>query len=138
MEYLTTDERTEFVSFVESINTKQAEQKRSSLLKNVKSSPKIFEFPRNPERYVNNLSSLTLDKYLLEALCLGFKFCIPRTKIRQLDLEVQFENLYGQLSKMQPTSSLELERFKSTLTNASYQHLHSKATYKQLLSKETS
>ena len=118
---------------VESVVTKRSNKKLSSLLKNVKSSPCIFEFPSNPERYVHNLSSITLDKHLLEVLSLGPKFYCPRNIPKQLDLEVQFENLYAQLGDMQSSSALELEHFKSTLVNSCYQYLNSKVVCKQLL-----
>ena len=51
-------------------------------------------------------------------------------------LEVQFENLYAQLSDLYPSSELELERFKSTLVNCCYQHLNSKPQNKNTLINE--
>ena len=41
-------------------------------------------------------------------------------------MEVQFENLFAQLSDLQPTSELDCERLKATLVNSCYQYLHCK------------
>ncbi|KAA3678154.1 uncharacterized protein DEA37_0006302 [Paragonimus westermani] len=57
-------------------------------------------------------------------------------KTRQLDLEVQFENLYAQLSVLDPTSTLDAEQLKSTLVNSCYQYLRSSPASEQFLTKE--
>ena len=72
----------------------------------------------------------------MEVLSLGPKFCIPRRKISQLELEVQFENLYDQVSELVPSSEMNVEQLKSTLVNSSYQCLNYKPRARQLLKKE--
>ena len=126
LELLTDEERTEFECYVQQVTNTQREKRQSKLRKDLSNSGVNSLFPENPERYVHNLSSLHLDKPLLEVLSLGPKFCIPSSKSRQLDMEVQFENLFAQLSDLQPTSELECERLKATLVNSCYQYLNCK------------
>ena len=90
----------------------------------------------NPERYVHNLSSLCLDKTLIEVLSLGPKFCCPSSNVTQLNLEVQFENLFDQLSGLVPSSELNVEQLKTTLVNSCYQYLNYKAGFSQFITKE--
>ena len=72
-------------------------------------------FPQNPERYVHNLSDIMLDKLQMQVLSLGPKFCGSLIKDDQLDCEIQFENLYSQTTDLKPTSSTQLESFKTAL-----------------------
>ena len=136
LDMLNDNEREEFEAYVQRISHKQSVARQSKLQAelNNKNGPSLF--PQNPERYVHNFSSVTLDKTLLEVLSLGPKFCIPSTKVRQLDMEVQFENLFAQLSDLQNQSSLDSERLKATLVNTCYQYSHSKPNMKNVLSKE--
>ena len=94
------------------------------------------QFPANPERYVHNFSSMNLDQTTIEVLSLGPKFCCPNSKVKQLDLELQFENLYSQMSDLVPSSDLNQEKLKSQLVATCYQYLTHPSRNKGLLSKE--
>ena len=133
---LTIAERSEFESYVQSVVARRSEVRQKKLSSQLSPIAPSTKFPSQPERYVHNFSSLQLDKTLLEVLSLGPKFCIPRRKISQLELEVQFENLYDQLSELTPSSERNLEQMKSTLVNCCYQYLNHKPSVKQLLKKE--
>ncbi|KAF6777482.1 hypothetical protein AHF37_03046 [Paragonimus kellicotti] len=76
-----------------------------------------------------NYSNLHLDRITIEALSLGSKFCCPQRKKERLELEVQFENLFGQTQDLTPRSLDDLELFKTTLVNCC--QLYCKRTSRQ-------
>ena len=108
--------------------------KLTKQLNTISSNP--TKFPSNPERYVHNLSWLCLDKTLLEVLSLRPRFCYAGSNVTQLNLEVQFENLFDQLSGLVPSSGLNVEQLKTTLVNSCYQYLSHKAGFSQFFTKE--
>ena len=85
------------------------------------SSAKIF--PKNPEKYVTNLSDFNLTKVHLEALSLGFKFSVPFNKPSRIDVESQFENLNSQLSGLQPSSKDNVSWFKARCVDLANQYM---------------
>ena len=133
LELLNTVERQAFEAYVQTIVDTQKAKRQSKLHMELMDKERQSLFPDNPQKYVHNLSSLTLDKPLLEVLSLGPKFCIPSVKSRQLDLEVQFENLYNQLSDLQPTSELECEQLKATLVSSCYRYLNSRPSVEHII-----
>ncbi|KAA3677925.1 uncharacterized protein DEA37_0007683 [Paragonimus westermani] len=135
VESLTTEERVQFEEYVQNIVRKQASMKSNKLKRNLNSTSMVSEFPSNPERYVHNFTTMHLSKPLLEVLSLGPKFCCPRNKLKQLDLEVQFENLYSQVESLVPSSELNTEHFKTTLVNTSYQYLNAKPHLSSILTR---
>ncbi|CAH8435813.1 unnamed protein product [Dicrocoelium dendriticum] len=136
LENLSAEEYQTFESYVQRIVARQVEVRLSSLQKQLNVGKPQNLFPPDPERYVHNFSSVPLDKVLLEALSLGPKFCCPRNYVKQLDLEVQFENLYSQVATLSPSSALAAEQYKSTLVNACYEYLTYKPCTKHLLKQE--
>ena len=136
LDELTIDERVQFISYKQQIVDKRVSELKVKLEKTRRQAVKKPEFPTDPNRYVHNFSSVQLDKYMLEALSLGPKFCHPRNPPNQLDLEVQFESLFGQVSNLTPSSQLASEHFKSTLVNCCYRYLnYQRNPGKQLLTK---
>ncbi|CAH8493014.1 unnamed protein product [Dicrocoelium dendriticum] len=127
------EEYKQFESFVQRIMARQVEVRIASLRRQIASITQSNSFPPDPEKYVHNFSSLQLDRTQMEVLSLGPKFCYPRGNVQQLDLEVQFENLYSQVSTLTPSSALAAEQYKSTLVNTCYQYLRYKPTIKYLL-----
>ena len=116
LETLSNNERSMFLDYAELIITKCVDTVRMKLTKQFKTiSPAPTKFLSNPERYVHNLSPLCLDKTLLEVLSLGPKFCCPSSNVTQLDLEVQFKNLFDQLSGLVPSSELDLEQLENNI-----------------------
>jgi hypothetical protein len=136
LDKLSVQERQEFEGYVRLILAQRVNAREKKLASQLNPVTPCTKFPTNPERYVHNFSSLTLDKLLLEALSLGPKFCCPRRNISQIDLEVQFESLYDQLTELVPTSELNVEQLKSTLVTSCYQYLKYKPRFKHLLTKE--
>ncbi|BHF85905.1 hypothetical protein SprV_1002908000 [Sparganum proliferum] len=135
LDTLTDDERQEFDSYTQSIGRKRGEAKSSALLRSVHERKPQSRFPKDPSRYVHNHSYMMLDKTSLEALSLGPKFCIPRRKVNQLELETQFENLWNQTYDLVPASTDSIQHFKSTLVNCSYQYLNKGPKSQGLLTK---
>lgn len=88
---------------------------RSTLRETVNSNKRSGDFPSYSKRFVHNLSSASLDKILLEVLPLGLKF-------HCLVMEVEFENLFSQLSDLVLISSRKAEKPKSSLVSSSYQY----------------
>ena len=77
LETLSNNERSTFLDYVELIITECVDTIRKKLTKQLNTiSLAPTKFPSNPERYVHNLSSLCLDKTLLEVLSLGPKFVV--------------------------------------------------------------
>ena len=136
LDKLSLDERTEFEEYTLLIAAKRADTRSEKLRSQLNPLSPSSKFPSNPERYVHNLSSITLDKTLLEVLSLGPKFCVPRRRATQLELEVQFENLYDQLSDLNPLSETSVEQLKATLVSACYQYLNYKPRTKHLLTRD--
>ncbi|BHF66756.1 hypothetical protein SprV_0200977800 [Sparganum proliferum] len=135
LDTLTDEERQEFDIYTQSIGRKCEEAKISALLRSVPEMKPQSRFPKDPGRYVHNHSHMTIDKTLLEALSLGPKFCIPRRKVNQLELETQFENLWNQTYDLVPVSTDSIQHLKSTLVNCSYQYLNKGPKCRGLLTK---
>ena len=135
LDKLSSDERTEFEAYTLLIAAKRVDARTEKLRSQLSPLSPSSKFPSNPERYVHNLSSITLDKTLLEVLSLGPKFCVPHRKASQLELEIQFENLYDQLSDLTPLAETSVEQLKSTLVSSCYQYLNYKPRTKHLLTK---
>ena len=108
LDELTTDEREQFTSYKQGVVDKRVSELKVKLENTRRQPANKPKFPRDPNRYVYNFSSLQLDNYLLEALSLGPRFCHPRRRFNQLELEVQFENLYGQMNNLIPSSQLAM------------------------------
>ena len=54
----------------------------------------------------------------------------------QLNLEVQFENLFDQLSRLVPSSEPNVEQFKTALVNSCYQCPNHEANFSQFIATE--
>ena len=121
-------DRKDFLDYVELITAKQISKKRRTLDRSLIDVKPRSIFPNNPGRYVNNLSSVTLDDTLLEVLSLGPKFCCPHARTDQIGINTQFENVYNQTVGLTASSSLALEQLKSDLVNCSYQYTQTKIT----------
>ncbi|KAA3676016.1 uncharacterized protein DEA37_0010896 [Paragonimus westermani] len=135
VESLTTEERVQFEEYIQNIVRKQASLESNKLKSNLNSASMVSVFPSNPERYVHNFTTMHLSKPLLEVLSLGPKFSCPRNKSKQLDLKVQFENLYSQVESLVPSSELNTEPFKTILVNTSYQYLNVKPHLSSILTR---
>ena len=96
----------------------------------------VATFPDNPLRYVHNLSNVQLSSTLLEVLSLGPKFCIDKRRNSQLELEVQFENLFDQTKDLTPYTNEDLEAFKSALVNCCYQYGRRRSVPNPLVTKK--
>ena len=128
--------QTTFKQYVNIVTETPAEKKKFALLRSLdeKSSPTLF--PQNPERYVHNLSDIMLDKLQMQVLSLGPEFCDNLIKDDQLDCEIQFENLYSQTTDLKPTSSTQLESFKTALMNCCYDYRLFKPRVRGILTKD--
>ena len=133
LDELTADERNQFIEFVNTIRNRESSKKLVKLSRTLEESRAYTLFPNQPERYVHNFSSVILDKLLLEALSLGPKFCIPRKKSDQLEVETQFEMFFDQTRQLCPTSDANLEQFKTDLVNISYHYRRSFSSHKSPL-----
>ena len=132
---MTNDRRNMFEQFVEDVVSKRCENKRTKLLSQMKSKDTSSHFPLNPKRYVWNHSSITLNKLQLEALSLGPKFCIPSSRINQIDLETQFEHLWNQTTNLEAATNEAANMFKSTIVHCSNKFMHCKPDNNKLLTK---
>ena len=137
LDELSDEERLSFTDFMQSIADKETAKKQSKLNRTLdeKKEPQQ-SFPLEPERYVHNLSSVSLDKTQLEILSLGPKFCIPRRRPEQLEMEVQFEHLFNQTERLAPTSNEALEQFKSDLVHHCYHYRRTPFHHRGLISKK--
>ncbi|MGL4482492.1 MAG: reverse transcriptase domain-containing protein [Lactococcus garvieae] len=129
-------EQSSFLSYAETLALKQITAKRKKLNSNINPKQVPDLFSSTPEKYVTNLSSIDLDKAALEVLSLGPKFCCGKRSINQLDLEVQFENLFSQTEDLKPSSEVLAEHFKSTLVNSCYQYLNAPSNRTSFLTLE--
>ena len=93
-------------------------------------------FPKNPEKYVTNLSDFNLTKVHLEALSLGFKFSVPFNKPSRIDVESQFENLNSQLSGLQPSSKDNESWFKARCVDLVNQYMATPNRHYKFLTQE--
>ena len=89
-------ERAEFVNYAEEVARRRAECKWKTLQMDAHSIQPSLAFPHKPERYIENLSSVPLDKTVLEVRSLGPQFCCLPRRTNRLNIEVQFENLCSQ------------------------------------------
>ena len=133
---LTDDERIRLEDYLQTTLSKQMKRQMDKLTTSVAPQMPPATFPENPERYVHNLSSAVLSDKLVEVLSLGHKFCVPKRKIRQLDLEVEFENLFCQLQDLSPTSQLNSDHFKSSLVDSCFHYFKTKSPVATLLRSE--
>ncbi|CAI2738781.1 unnamed protein product [Dicrocoelium dendriticum] len=123
-------DRAELETLVNEIIAKQGAKLNASLSKTLKGEKPTMCFPAEPEKYVCNLSCMTLDRTTMEVLSLGPKFCLPTRRDNRLAIEAQFENLYRQTSQLSPTSDSQVEEFKSLLVHACYQYRRARITHK--------
>ena len=91
-------------------------------------------FPKYPEKYVTNLSDITLNKLQLEALSLGFKFSVPCPKVSRIDVESQFEYLNSQLVDLQPSTKDNVSWFKAKCVDLANQFMTTPQKHHKLLS----
>ena len=119
--------------FVQSVSTRHTEKRKKMLTESVNSTKPHGWFPRQPEIYVHNHSSITLSNVLTEALSLGTKFCYSRRHVNTADVETQFEILFDQVSGLVPSSDFNVEQLNSTLVNSCYQCIANKTMTNHLL-----
>ncbi|VDO81023.1 unnamed protein product [Schistosoma margrebowiei] len=81
----------------------------------------LFHF--NPDKYASNLSTVRLYVFEKEALSLGFNFSVAHTKISDLSIDAQFENLYDQLNPLVPTTLYKKNWLKVKLVDVAH-HFH--------------
>ena len=136
LDELSFEERTLFVDFMRSIAQNEATRKQVKLNRTLEEKKPQQTFPVEPERYVHNLSGISLDKTQLEVLSLGPKFCIPRHRSEQLETEVQFEHLLHQCQQLSPTSNEALEQFKSDLVHHCYNYRRTPFYHRMLSDKK--
>ena len=74
LDILNETERLEFQAYVEAVSNRQRDVHLSKLRLGLCNKGATSPFPEHPERYVHNLSSLSLERPLLEVLSLGPKF----------------------------------------------------------------
>lgn len=128
--------KSQFMDYTNMVAKSRSEKLKKKLIQSLEHDKPERKFPMDPERYVHNFSSVTLDRLQLEALSLGPRFCDYRNKINQLDTDVQFENLFTQTTDLVPTSPDELTRFNTTLVDICQQFKNSKYTIKNPLTKQ--
>ncbi|CAH8544682.1 unnamed protein product [Dicrocoelium dendriticum] len=129
LDSLSTRDRSELEKTIKEIITKQGSRLRHQLTNTLKKEKPSTSFPAEPERYVQNLSCLTLDRVTMEVLSLGPKFCFPARKDNRLAIEAQFENVCAQTSQLIPCSEMHVEEFKSFLVHACYQYRRAKIVH---------
>ncbi|VDQ03413.1 unnamed protein product [Trichobilharzia regenti] len=71
-----------------------------------------------------------------EMSSLGHKFSDYAPKVDQLGTNVQFKNLYSQMSDHTPSSNDEQIRFKTTLADSCQQYKNNRHSVNSLLSKQ--
>ncbi|CAH8432023.1 unnamed protein product [Dicrocoelium dendriticum] len=135
LDNLRDEERIRFLTYVRGVTSKQVDKKRCKMQKNLSETKGQTRFPSVPEQYVHNLSSVHLDRLQLQALSLGLKFSHPQNKYNRVEIETQFEHLFKQTNDLVANSDMELEQFKSTLVNVSFQYQRQPIEHHRLLTK---
>jgi midasin (ATPase involved in ribosome maturation) len=136
VDQLLSTERKEFLDYVQVICDNRARKKLESLTQSLSTLVPQSAFPTHPERYVFNFSNVHLSPILIQALSLGYKFCCPRRRDSQLEIELQFESLFGQTKDLVAKSIDDLQRFKSTLVSSCYQYRRYQVTHKGLINRQ--
>ncbi|VDQ08221.1 unnamed protein product [Trichobilharzia regenti] len=81
---------------------KEAEEKK--LKNSLFTDPPNDIFPLDISNCVHILFNVSLSKEQEEILSVGFKSCVSMEKVKQNDIEWQFENLYDQFMGLYTTS----------------------------------
>ena len=125
-----------FLSYTEEVCRKRCETLNTKLKHCLNAVKPQMKFPDHPERYVSNYSSVSLSSIQLEALSLGPKFSLRRTKVNKLDTQIQFENLINQTKDLLPSADSEADHFKSTVLDCCQQYLLANSSPQGLLTKQ--
>ena len=96
----------------------------------------LSNFSNDLDKYVLNLSSVTLNKTQKEALSVGLKFCVPPKRCNPINIRAQFENLYDQVKCLEPTSADAVSWFKCRLVDLAHQYERTPIIQSCLLNKE--
>lgn len=97
------EEKQTFISYVDSIVVKKTQRKLSLLRILFNSVKPSGEFPSHPMKFVHTNSSLNLDKILFDTQWLGPKFCSSGYMNKQLDMVIEFENIFVQVTDLVPS-----------------------------------
>ncbi|KAF8565555.1 hypothetical protein P879_08931 [Paragonimus westermani] len=97
--------------------------------------PKTDASPYEPADVRPKFLPLGISGKLVEVLPLG-PFFFMKQHIKQFNLEFQFKNMFGQVDGLTPPSQINLEQFKTTLINASYQYLSAKPSVRMVLTRD--
>ncbi|CAH8571709.1 unnamed protein product [Heterobilharzia americana] len=128
--------RLKFLQFCSNVILKTKANMHQKLTSSLDSKNHINHFPVNPDKYVTNLSTVTLSTYQKEALSLGLKFCVPRKQSSDLATHAQFENLYNQLKPLVPTSIEDQGWLKAKMVDIAHQFCDSHQNQKSILTSE--
>ena len=126
--------RIKFYNFTRTLQERTRVQTEEELEKSVWRNGSEEIFPKYPEKYVTNLSDITLNKLQLEALSLGFKFSVPCPKVSRIDVASQFEYLNSQLVDLQPSTKDNVSWFKAKCVDLANQFKTTPQKHHKLLS----
>ncbi|VDQ07208.1 unnamed protein product [Trichobilharzia regenti] len=93
-------------------------------------------FSVNPDKYVTNLSDVTLSAHQKEDLSLGPNFCVPGIKFTDLSIYSESENLYDQLKPLVATYDEDRGWFEVKMVNIAHQFLNNNPKEKSNLSSQ--
>ncbi|VDQ07170.1 unnamed protein product [Trichobilharzia regenti] len=108
-----------FLQFCKDVSQKTENKCTKQLKSSTDDQSRVDFFPVNPDKYVTNLSDITLSMHQKEALSLGLKFCVPRTKFTDLAIHAEFEKL-----SLTATSDEERSWFKAEMVDIAHQFLN--------------
>lgn len=127
--------RIKFCRFVWALQAKTKAKFCRELNRSLSTEPLENSFPPNPERYIMNLSNVTLTDLQRETLSLGLKYCVPFHKYRRIETMAQFENLFDQLGDLSPKSDSGVSWVKAKLIDVANQYHVTPMRQTSLLSK---
>ena len=92
------------------------------LLKSTKECIELQEFPKDPQKYVFNLSRHTLSNLQWEILSLGPKFCICSNNTNQIEDEARLEEFFAQIDREDTMMIEQRGAIRADLVNAFNQY----------------
>ena len=128
--------RIKFYNYCKSVTSRATIQQEKKNGLSLSNEDTISNFPKNVEKYVENLSNINLNKIQMEALSVGLKFGIPPHRSNFINVQTQFECLFEQMKSLSSTSPDAVTWLKSRLVDLAYQYQHTPISQSCLLSKE--
>ncbi|VDQ00729.1 unnamed protein product [Trichobilharzia regenti] len=125
-----------FLQFCKDLTQKTKTNIQNKLKSSNDDRNRVDIFPVNPDKYVTDLTNITLSTHQKEALSLGLKFCVPRKQSTDLAIHPEFENLYDQLKPLGATSDEHRSWFKAKMVDIAHQFLNNKPKKKSILNSQ--